>query len=133
MRPLRRGRTRANVAPMANNLPTTKWGGTAAVNKQNTNRNDSGSGPVAANAQRTTAKPPGRPVQEQRPEWADAKGIQRMFGIGKSTLYRLIDEGKVKSTSLRERGKLRGKRLVSTDSVSTLLESRATGGENQTA
>lgn len=64
-----------------------------------------------------------------RPEWADPKGIQRMFGIGKSTLYRLIEEGKVKSTSLRERGKLRGKRLVFTDSVAALLEARATGGD----
>jgi hypothetical protein len=64
-----------------------------------------------------------------RPEWTDPRGIQRMFGIGRSTLYRLIDEGKVKSTSLRERGKLRGKRLVFTDSVAALLESRATGGD----
>lgn len=64
-----------------------------------------------------------------RPEWLDPKGIQRRFGIGKSTLYRLIDEGKIKSTSLRERGKLRGKRLIFTDSVAAFLESRATGGE----
>jgi hypothetical protein len=68
-----------------------------------------------------------------RPEWTDPKGIHRMFGIGKSTLYRLIEEGKVKSTSLRERGKLRGKRLVSTCSVAALLESRATGGDAPTA
>ncbi len=68
-------------------------------------------------------------VEKNRPEWTDPKGIHRMFGIGKTTLYRLIDEGKVKSTSLRERGKLRGKRLIFTDSVAALLESRATGGD----
>lgn len=64
-----------------------------------------------------------------RPEWADAKGIQRIFGLSRSTLYRLTEEGKIRSSSLRERGKLRGKRLFSCDSVAGLIESRATGGE----
>lgn len=64
----------------------------------------------------------------QRPEWADMKRIQHMFGIGRGTLYRLIAAGKIKSTSLRERGKLRGKRLIFTDSVAKLLEEHAEGG-----
>ncbi len=68
-----------------------------------------------------------------RPEWADAKTIQRIFGIGKSTLYRLVDEGKIRSSSLRERGRLRGKRLFSTDSVAMFIESRASGGEDATS
>ena len=51
-----------------------------------------------------------------------------MFNISKSTLYRLIAEGKIKSSSLRERGMRRGKRLVSTDSVAAYLEGRASGG-----
>lgn len=64
-----------------------------------------------------------------RPEWADAKKVQQLFGIGKSTTYRLAEEGKIKTTSLRERGKLRGKRLFGCDSIAALLESRATGGD----
>lgn len=68
-----------------------------------------------------------------RPEWEDPKGIRARFGISKSTLYRLIEQGKVKSTSLRERGKLRGKRLVSTDSVAAFLEGLATGGGEDNA
>lgn len=68
-----------------------------------------------------------------RPEWLDPKGIHKHFGITRSTLYRLIAEGKIKSASLRERGKLRGKRLVSTDSVAAFLEGLATGGGEDNA
>jgi len=57
-----------------------------------------------------------------RPEWADAKNITRIFGIGKSTLYRLEAEGKIRSSSLREPGKLRGKNLFSCDSVASYIE-----------
>jgi hypothetical protein len=72
-----------------------------------------------------------RPENHIRPEWADCKTITRIFGIGKSTLYRLADEGKCKSSSLRERGKLRGKRLFSCDSVAAYIESMVTGGEEE--
>jgi hypothetical protein len=64
-----------------------------------------------------------------RIEWADAKTIARAFGLCRSTLYRLADEGKIRTSSLRERGKLRGKRLFSMDSIAQFIESRATGGE----
>lgn len=64
-----------------------------------------------------------------RPEWSDAKDIRTRFGISKSTLYRLADEGKIRTSSLRERGKLRGKRLFSLDSIAAFIEARATGGE----
>jgi len=60
-----------------------------------------------------------------RPEWADAKNITRIFGIGKSTLYRLESEGKIRSSSLRERGKLRGKKLFSCDSIAAYIEKMA--------
>jgi hypothetical protein len=64
-----------------------------------------------------------------RPEWLDAKGVDAVFSICKSTTYRLAAEGKIVSCSLRERGKLRGKRLFSYLSISELLMRRATGGE----
>jgi len=66
-----------------------------------------------------------------RPEWADCKGITRIFSIGKSTLYRLEAEGKIKSSSLRARGKLRGKKLFSCDSVAAYIEKCASGGEEE--
>lgn len=63
-----------------------------------------------------------------RPEWGDARRVTLIFGLGKSTLYRLADEGKIRTSSLRERGKLRGKRLFSLDSIAAFIEGRATGG-----
>jgi predicted site-specific integrase-resolvase len=68
-------------------------------------------------------------ITHTRPEWGDSKVVNQHFGISRSVLYRLFAEGKIKSTSLRERGKLRGKRLFSLDSVAALLESRAVGGD----
>jgi hypothetical protein len=64
-----------------------------------------------------------------RPEWGDAKAAKACFGICRSTLYRLADEGKIRSSSLRERGKLRGKKLYSMDSIAAFIESNAKGGE----
>lgn len=63
-----------------------------------------------------------------RPEWLDAKGIRARFSLCKSTLYRLADERKIRSASLRERNKLRGKRLSNCDSVAAYIESLAVGG-----
>lgn len=70
-------------------------------------------------------------VPNIRPEWGDAKAVRAYFGICKSTLYRLADEGKVRSSSLRERGKLRGKRLFSMDGIAAYIEIRATGGVDE--
>jgi predicted site-specific integrase-resolvase len=63
-----------------------------------------------------------------RPEWCDAKAVKSIFGISRSTLYRLADAGKVKTSSLRERGNLRGKRLFNYDSISAFIERNASGG-----
>lgn len=67
-----------------------------------------------------------------RPEWIDCRRVKSLFTISRSTAYRLADEGKIKTVSLRERGNVRGKRLFSYDSIAAFLNSRATGGENTT-
>jgi hypothetical protein len=72
---------------------------------------------------------PPRSVNQARPEWTDCKGITRIFGIGKSTIYRLEAEGKIRTSSLRERNKLRGKKLINCDSVAAFIEKMASGGE----
>jgi hypothetical protein len=66
----------------------------------------------------------------QAPEWIDAKEAKRLFSLGKTTLYALASEGKIRTSSLRERGKQRGKRLFSYDSIKAHIEARATGGES---
>jgi hypothetical protein len=47
----------------------------------------------------------------------------RYSGLSRSILYRLIGEGKIKSVALRDKGKLRGIRLVAADSIDRFLES----------
>lgn len=69
-----------------------------------------------------------KPESDLLPEWIDAKLAKRLFSIGRTTLYELAAAGRIRTSSLRERGKLRGKRLFSYDSVKAYIESRATGG-----
>lgn len=64
-----------------------------------------------------------------RPEWLRPKDIPKYFGIGRSKVYELIADGKVKSVSLRQRGQKHGTRLVSYDSLAAYFESLASGGE----
>lgn len=71
------------------------------------------------------------PTDPTRPEWGDAKAVRARFGICRSTIIRLANEGKIRSSSLRERGKLRGKKLYSLDSVAAFIEKMASGGEGE--
>jgi hypothetical protein len=71
--------------------------------------------------------------QPQRPEWADCRNITLIFGIGKSTLYRLEAEGKIKSASLREEGKKRGKKLFKCSSVAAFIENLAAQNNGKNA
>ena len=68
-----------------------------------------------------------KPESDLQPEWIDAKLAKKIFSIGRTTLYDLAAAGRIKTSSLRERGKLRGKRLFSYDSIRAYIESRATG------
>lgn len=64
----------------------------------------------------------------ERPEWADAKTITRLLGPSRSSLYELASKGLIRTASLRGRGKIRGRRLFSYDSVRDWIESQATDG-----
>ena len=48
--------------------------------------------------------------------------------LSKPKLYDLINRGLIKSVSLRERGQIKGTRLISFESLRSFLEARATGG-----
>jgi hypothetical protein len=65
------------------------------------------------------------PIQ---PEWFRLHDAIRVTGIGRSTLYQLISSGSVKSVLLRKRGRQRGIRLISADSLRAYIESFATEG-----
>lgn len=58
-----------------------------------------------------------------RPEWGDSRTVHAHFTLGKSTIYRAHAEGKIRAVSMRERGKLRGKKLWNMDSIAAWIES----------
>ena len=62
------------------------------------------------------------------PEWMRIAEAVAFSRISKPKLYNLIGRGLIKTVSLRERGQIKGTRLVSFDSLRAFLESRATGG-----
>ncbi len=62
---------------------------------------------------------------QAKPEWLRIPEAVRLFGISRSTLYTLIQDGKIKSASIRHRGALRGIRLISFDSLAAFVESQS--------
>jgi Helix-turn-helix domain len=55
------------------------------------------------------------------PEFVDHHGGRTLFSISRSSLYRLAEDGKIRSVCLRNRGKLRGRRLFDCDSIRQFL------------
>ena len=62
-----------------------------------------------------------------RPEWLRPNDVTKYFGIGRSKVYEIIADGRVKTVSLRKRGQKHGTRLVSYQSLSAYIESLACG------
>ena len=55
------------------------------------------------------------------PEFIDSKGMRQMFGISRTATYDLINDGLIKSVSLRRKGRARGRRLFDVASVRDYL------------
>lgn len=55
------------------------------------------------------------------PEFVTSAQAETVFGLGKSFLYLLKSENKIKSVCIRKRGAARGKRLWSCDSIRAYL------------
>ena len=69
---------------------------------------------------------------ELKPEWIRVSKATELFGIGRSKLFVLIAQNKIKSASLAEGGQSRATRLISYDSLNDYLENLAVtqkGGE----
>ena len=60
-------------------------------------------------------------AQDAAPEFGDAKIVRKMFSLSRAHLYRLSADGKIKSSCLRQRGKMRGRRLWYLPSVRDYL------------
>jgi hypothetical protein len=62
------------------------------------------------------------------PEFLDASGVEEYFGIRRSLLFRLLAENKIRGVSIRQRGRLRGKRLFCVSSIRDLLNANVDRG-----
>lgn len=62
------------------------------------------------------------------PEWLRVSEACAYCRVSKPKMYDLLNRGLVKSVSLKERGQIKGTRLVSFHSLKAFLESKATGG-----
>jgi hypothetical protein len=60
------------------------------------------------------------PISQQQ-EWIRPAQIPEIFGISRSVGYELIASGKIRSVALRKPGRIRGCRLISTDSLRNYL------------
>jgi hypothetical protein len=60
-------------------------------------------------------------IQSSRPEWGDARDVQRIFGIKETHLYNLWREGLIKAVLVKGRGRTRGKRLFDYRSIRQML------------
>jgi hypothetical protein len=73
---------------------------------------------------------PKQPVKDDnvtslKPEFVRIPAAVRYSGISRTTIYELINEGRLKSTVLRRRGNVRGIRLISLESLDAILRGEA--------
>lgn len=60
-----------------------------------------------------------------KPEWVRLKTAEKIFDLSESYLKKLIQENKIKSRLLKDRGQIRGVRLISYDSLNSYIEEAA--------
>lgn len=79
----------------------------------------------AVNKRELRAKPHQNRAEaaENEAEWVRINRAVKQFGVGRTSLFRLIHEGSIKSSLLRKRGNVSGIRLISTDSLRQYIES----------
>ena len=82
---------------------------------------------VGAQTDQTTA--PVVASQNNKAEWCDSPGAYGLFGLRRSLLYALWRDNKIAGVSLRQRGRQRGKRLWSCDSIRRYLASQMEGAK----
>jgi hypothetical protein len=58
-----------------------------------------------------------------QPEFADHRTAKRLFGMSRSYLYKLVEERKIRSVSLRKKGALKGRRLFDCASIRQFINS----------
>ncbi len=69
----------------------------------------------------TTDRPSAAASLAAQPEFGTLCELRRVFGIARSSAYELSEAGEIKFVRLRKRGNVRGRVLVSFDSVRAYL------------
>ena len=67
--------------------------------------------------------PPTSALASSQPEFADHRTARALFGLSRSYLYRLAEERKIRSVSIRKPGALKGRRLFDCASIRRFLAS----------
>lgn len=57
------------------------------------------------------------------PEFADHKTVKILFGLSRSYLYLLANQGKIRSVNVRKQGSLKGRRLYDCGSIRQFIAS----------
>lgn len=63
---------------------------------------------------------------QEKCDWISVREATKRFPLGRSTIFLLIKERRIRSLLLRKRGNISGKRLVSTFSIADYIASHAT-------
>lgn len=84
--------------------------------------------PITELALEPSAAAPAKQTQFIPQDWLRVSEACAYCRVSKPKLYDLLNRGLVKSVSLKERGQIKGTRLVSFHSLKAFLESKATGG-----
>ena len=58
------------------------------------------------------------------PEFIRVAEAVKRFGLSKAKIYQLIANGKINTSCLRDRGQVKGTRLIQYDSLKGLIESK---------
>lgn len=68
-----------------------------------------------------------------KPSWLRIPQAVCVSGLSRSKIYELMKAGRLRNSSFAEEGQKKGTRLISYSSLMGLIESRATGGEEDAA
>ena len=69
--------------------------------------------------------PPMSAAASTLPEFADHHTARSLFGLSRSYLYKLAEQGHIRSVAIRKPGAVKGRRLFDCASIRTFLENCA--------
>ena len=75
-----------------------------------------------ANSDASIVSQPICPGADSKAEFLRLPDVERLFGLKRSFVYKLERDGLLKTVTIRPRGSKHGVKLISTDSIRTLID-----------